>query len=128
MPSPSWDPSPISMDGSERHQARSHTHAVAPSTAHQSERDLTESVSVGGGASRDSADGRGAAERPPGDPTDANVRVPGGAFCRMLVRQPAYWLGRANGLWVFGTQNYAELLRAAFACTHTTARWQGHTL
>jgi len=98
------------MDGSERHQARSHTHAVAPSTAHQSERDLTESVSVGGGASRDSADGRGAAERPPGDPTDANVRVPGGAFCRMLVRQPAYWLGRAKrpvGL------RHPELRRAA---------------
>jgi len=26
-----------------------------------------------------------------------------------------------NGLWVFGTQNYAELLRAAFACTHDGA-------
>ena len=39
----------------------------------------------------------------------------------MLVRQPAYWLGRAKRPVVFGTQNYAELLRAAFACTHDGA-------
>ena len=84
------------------------------------------SPGVGGGASRDSADDRGAAERPPGDPTDANVRVPGGAFFACWSVSPRIGWAVRNGLWVFGTQNYAELLRAAITCTHDGALARAH--
>jgi hypothetical protein len=79
-----------------------------------------------GGASRDSADGRVRPNARLGILRMRTSRSQAEHFVACWSVSPRIGWAVRNGLWVFDTQNNAELLRAAITCTYDGALARAH--